>query len=372
MNLFSKLSAFFFFYFSLVAIYIVFLPKILYTLGYSSFQIGFIFSLGPLMRFFIPFFFLQKYKLNKTVFHMSLLLALVSSIIFYFTIHNFYLFIFPNILLGIAFGIMLPYIDTFALSVLKKERYGRSRLFGSLGFMLFSLVLARNLSDYSVGLDYFLFSTIAVLIFSFLITASKDKYQNSIKQISEKFRFKKALYLWISLFLMQMSFGIFYNFFTIYETSHGVSLKTVSYLWAFSIICEITLFYFQSSFFKRFELLTLIKFAVFTAIIRWLLLYLFPDSIFVSYLSQSLHAFSFALHHTAAISYLYRIYENKKLSSQFYYGLSFGLGGFSGSLFAGYFYGSNIFLYAALIALLSFLFLLLRTKASKAHYSGRD
>jgi len=75
-----------------------------------------------------------------------------------------------------------------------------------------------------------------------------------------------------------------------------------------------------------------------------------------------LHAFSFALHHTAAISYLYNIYENKKLSSQFYYGLSFGLGGFSGSLFAGYFYGNNIFLYAALIASLSFLFLLLRTK----------
>ncbi len=358
MNLFSKFSSFFFSYFSLVAIYIIFLPKMLQGLGYSSFQIGFIFSLGPLMRFFIPFFFLQKYNLNKIVFHASLLLALASSIMFYFTIHNFYLFIFPNILLGIAFGIMLPYVDTFALTVLKKERYGRSRLFGSLGFMLCSLVLARNLSDYSVGLDYFLFLTILVLVFSILITTSKNEFQSNIRKISEKFRFRKALYLWISLFFMQMSFGIFYNFFTIYETSHGISLEIVSYLWAFSVICEMTLFYFQSSFFKRFELLTLIKFAVFITIIRWLLLYLFPDSIIISYISQSLHAFSFALHHTAAISYLYNIYENKKLSSQFYYGLSFGLGGFSGSIFAGFLYGNNIFLYAAFIASLSFLFLL--------------
>ncbi len=358
MNLFSRFSSFFFFYFSLVAIYVVFLPKILQTLGYSSFQIGFIFSLGPLMRFFIPFFFLKKYHLNKLIFHTSLLLALASSILFYFTIHNFYLFIFPNILLGIAFGIMLPYVDTFALTVLKKEKYGRARLFGSLGFMLCGLVLARNLSDYSVGLNYFLISTVLVIFYSFLITSSKDEFQDNIKKISEKFRFKKAIYLWISLFSMQMSFGIFYNFFTIYETSHGISLQTVSYLWAFSIICEMVLFYFQSNFFKRFELLSLIKFAVFITIVRWLLLYFFPDSTTVSYISQSLHAFSFALHHTAAISYLYNIYENKKLSSQFYYGLSFGLGGFSGSLFAGYFYGNNIFLYAALIALLSFLLLL--------------
>ena len=358
MNLFSRFSSFFFFYFSLVAIYIVFLPKILQTLGYNSFQIGFIFSLGPLMRFFIPFFFLKKYSLDKMIFHTSLLLAIFSSTLFYFTIHNFYLFIFPNILLGIAFGIMLPYVDTFALSILKKEKYGRSRLFGSLGFMLCGLVLARNLSSYDVGLNYFLVATVLVCIFGFLITKSKNDLQKNSKKIAEKFRFKKAIYLWISLFLMQMSFGIFYNFFTIYETNNGISLKTVSYLWTFSIICEITLFYFQSSFFKKFELLTLIKAAVFITIIRWLLLYEFPDSIAVSYLSQSLHAFSFALHHTAAISYLYSIYENKKLSSQFYYGLSFGLGGFSGSLLAGYLYGKNIFLYAALIALLSFLVLL--------------
>lgn len=366
MNLFSKFSSFFFFYFSLVAIYIVFLPKILQTLGYSSFQIGFIFSLGPLMRFFIPFFFLKKYNLNKRIFYISLLLTLASSIMFYFTIHNFYLFIFPNILLGIAFGIMLPYIDTFALAVLKKEKYGRARLFGSLGFMLYSLILARYLTDYSIGLNYFLISTVLVLVFSFSITTSKDDFQNKIIKISEKFRFRKAIYLWISLFLMQMSFGIFYNFFTIYETSHSISIKTVSYLWAFSIICEMILFYFQSSFFKKFELLTLIKFAVFITILRWLLLYIFPDSLIISYLSQSLHAFSFALHHAAAISYLYGIYENKKLSSQFYYGLSFGLGGFSGSLLAGYLYGENIFLYAALIALLSFVVLLFQKDLYKS------
>ncbi len=309
------------------------------------------------MRFLIPFFFLRRFNLNKKLFYASLALVLICVGLFYITIKNFYLFIFPNILLGISFGVILPYIDTYAIGLLKKENYGRARLFGSLGFMLSGILLARNLSDYSVGLAYFLVSAIFIVIFGIAITRDKNETVNQVKKKFEKFKFNKAPYLWISIFFMQMSMGIFYNFFTIYETNHGISLKTVSYLWTFSVLCEIVLFYFQAKLFKKFELLTLIKFAIFVTIIRWLLLYLFPGSITVSYISQSLHAFSFALHHTAVITYIYGIYDNKRLSNQFYYGISFGLGGFLGSIVAGYLFGKYIFLYAALIAIISLIFL---------------
>jgi PPP family 3-phenylpropionic acid transporter len=356
-SLFFKISAFFFFYFVLVAIYIVFLPKILSELNYSTFQIGFIFSLGPLMRFFLPFFFLNKIKLTSNIFHFGLVLLLISSIFFYFTIQNFYYFIAPNILLGISFGLMLPFVETFALGFLKKEKFGKSRLYGSLGFMLCGIILARNLTSFTVGLNYFLITVILLVIVGLSITTHGSKTSILREKITEKFIFKKAIFFWISIFFMQMSFGFFYNFFTIYETSHGVSLKTVSYLWTFSIICEITLFYFQAALFKRIKLLSLIKLAIFLTIIRWFLLYLFPNSIGIAYLSQSLHAFGFALHHTAAISFLYLTYQDKKLASQFYYGLSFGLGGFFGALISGYLYGDKLFLYAAYIAILSLIFI---------------
>jgi len=357
-SLFFKISAFFFFYFVLVAIYIVFLPKILSELNYSTFQIGFIFSLAPLMRFFLPFFFLNKIKLTPNIFHLGLTLLLVSSIFFYFTIQNFYYFILPNMLLGISFGLMLPFVETFALGFLKKEKFGKSRLYGSLGFMLCGIILARNLTSFTVSLNYFLITVVLLIIVGLSITTYENKTNILKEKITEKFIFKKAIFFWISIFFMQVSFGFFYNFFTIYETSHGFSLKTVSYLWTFSIICEIILFYFQATLFKRIKLLSLIKLAIFLTIIRWFLLYLFPNSIEIAYLSQSLHAFGFALHHTASISFLYLTYQNKKLASQFYYGLSFGLGGFVGALLSGYLYGDNLFLYAALIATLSLVFLL--------------
>ena len=53
--LFFKLSAFYFFYFAAVGLYIIFLPKVLHDIGYSTFDIGIIFALAPLMRFLTPY-----------------------------------------------------------------------------------------------------------------------------------------------------------------------------------------------------------------------------------------------------------------------------------------------------------------------------
>jgi len=153
---------------------------------------------------------------------------------------------------------------------------------------------------------------------------------------------------------MQMSFGGFYNFFTIYETEHNISLEMTSYLWSFGVICEILMLYFQAPLLKD-NLLNLIKICVGITIIRWFLLYLYPDSLTITFLTQSLHAFSFGLYHSTVIIFLYTLYENKKLAQQFMYGVAYGLGGFIGAFVAGAVYGEFLFLFSALFALLSFI-----------------
>ncbi len=359
--LFFNISAFFFAYFSVIAVYVIFLPKILQMLHYSSQQIGIIFAIAPLMRFLVPFIFLKHFELNNRVFYISLGIILLSSLSFYVSIESFYLFIIPNIFIGASLGLILPFIETYALEHLKKESFGKSRLFGSIGFMLTGIVLARELESYIVGLHFYLFFVIMTLIFGFLVT-HKNSHFKKIEVDDEKFDLLKAKYLWISLILMQVSFGAFYNFFTIYETERGISLEMTSYLWAFGVICEIIFFYFQAPLLK-YNLLLMLKIAVFSTVIRWLMLFLFPDSLTFAFASQSLHAFSFALHHTIALSILHKIYKNKKLAGQFYYGFSFGFGGFIGAILAGYFYGDYLYLYASFVALLSLLVLFaLKTK----------
>ena len=363
--LFFKISAFFFSYFSVTAVYVIFMPKILQMVGYSTMQIGIIFALAPLMRFLMPFAFLKHITLDKRTFHIALMTILFGAILFYFTIENFYLFMIPNMLIGAAGGLVLPYIETYAMDHLGKKRFGKSRLFGSIGFMFLGIVLARELDGYITGLNFYIAFILITIFFGLSITHNNDDFKHKTDTSSdEKFELKKMTFLWISLFFMQISFGTFYNFFTIYETDRGINLEMVSYLWAFGVICEILFFYFQAPLLKL-NLLKILKFSVFVTIIRWLLLFLFPESLAISFASQSLHAISFALHHTVAISLLYSMYQNKKLAAQFYYGFSFGLGGFVGALCAGYFYGDYLYLYAAFMALLSFLALFKVTSLPK-------
>ena len=353
--MFPLISLFFFAYFSIIAVYIVFLPKILQNLGYISLEIGIVFAIAPLARFIVPFLFKKFFELNLRVFYFALFLALSSAILFYFTIENFYFFIFPNILFGISIGLILPFIEVYALEYLGKNRFGKSRLFGSLGFMLTSIFLANFLNSSSTALNFFLFFIVLMSIFSTLITL-KDSHFKQNRTSNAKINFKQNWGFWLNLFLMQVSFGAYYNFFTIYQTNMGVSLSLTGWMWSFGVVCEIVLFYFQGQFLTRFKLLNLVQISSFLTSIRWLLLFAFPGIVPIIFFAQAFHAFSFALHHSAAFTHLKSTNENSSLAAQFYYGLSFGLGAFLGALLAGLFYGENLYLWASLVALIAGIF----------------
>jgi len=136
---------------------------------------------------------------------------------------------------------------------------------------------------------------------------------------------------------MQVSFGPFYNFFTIYVTDHGLSLNTTVWLWSFGVVAEIVMFYFQGSLLRR-NLYSILWITALITVLRWLMVAFFPSSLALLALSQSLHAFSFALFHTAAISTLFTLYSARRLAQQFFFGISYGLGGFVGALGAGVLY----------------------------------
>ena len=350
--LFFKLSAFYFFYFAAVGVYVIFLPKVLSDIGYSSTDIGLVLALAPLMRFLTPFLFLKHIELDQSLFKSILILSIISSSLFYITINDFYLFMLNNAILGVCLSLLLPYIELIAIKELKNS-YGKSRLYGSIGFMLVGLVLAKFLTIPQVALHYYLVATIFTSIFAFSLLKYDDEPHNKQEE-TEKFSLIKYWPFWLSLFMMQVSFGGFYNFFTIYESSYGISLETISYLWAFGVICEIIMLYYQAPLLK-YNLLNIIKFSIIITAIRWFLLYLFPESIFISYFTQSIHAFSFGLYHTAVVLYLYKIYSNKKLAQQFMLGVAYGLGGFAGAIISGWIYGSYLFLISSIFALFAFI-----------------
>ncbi len=355
------LALYYFFYFALVGVYVIFMPKMLSQLGYSNAQVGIIYAAAPLMRFLIPFVFRRYIVLDNRVYVGSLVLSLTATLLFWLTIESFWYYLAINLLFGAAMGISLPFVETIALQALSKNRYGKVRLFGSIGFMAIALWLGRFLDSPREALGYLIVMTFFTLIFGATIVRYDE--HTTMENLSDSRSFSIALYpwFWLSLFLMQVGFGGFYNFFTIYQTSHGVSLEMTGWMWSFGVICEIVMLYFQGPLLQR-NLLTIIEFAIFVTAVRWLLLYLYPDSVTVAFASQSLHAVGFALYHTASISYVFSLYTQKKLAQQFFLGIAFGLGGSVGAVLAGQIYGSHMFLIESLITLLSLAALLMHSR----------
>ena len=357
--MFWIISFFYFFYFSIIGLHIIFIPKLLSTLSYSSVEIGYIYGAAPLVRFLVPLFFIKGFRLNDTTFYTALVILGLSIIGIYKYIDSFYPLLFSNILFGTGLSLLLPYVELISLDTIGKEKYGRSRLFGSFGFMLVALVLVKFLNPQKDILLLLLFSTFMTIVFGY-ITVKLSKTSHLTKKIkTENKNIFKDIYLWMGFVFLQMSFGSFYNFFTIYETDRGISLEMTVYLWSFGVAVEIVMLFFQGRLLQK-NLLSIMQLCVGLTVLRWLLVFLFSTNVYVLFLSQSLHAFSFALFHSASISYLFHRYSNKPLAQQLFSGLSYGLGGLVGSVVAGYIYHlypDYLFLSSAFFAFVAFVFI---------------
>ena len=362
------LAIFYFFYFSIIGVYIIFLPKVLSMVGYSATEIGIIFAAAPLVRFIVPFAFIKGLKINVVSFNAALFIMCSSSVSFYFSIDDFYKLLLSNITLGIGLSIVLPYVELISLKYLGKEKYGKIRLFGSVGFILVALVLVKFLSSADIALSYLLVLTFITAFIAFVIARRADALLDRSEEVTNDIDILKDWRLWAGLTLMQVSFGSFYNFFTIYVTDHGITLDTAIYLWSFGVVVEIFMLFFQGGL-LRGNLLLILQATTFITALRWLLLFLFPQNVAILFASQALHALSFALFHSAAISYLFHLYKHKSLSQQLFSGITYGFGAFTGALIAGYIYDlypKYLFLSAAVIALMASISLYLWGTGSKA------
>lgn len=359
-----NLALFYFSYFSLVGVYVMFMPAALTGFGYTKAEVGIIYAAAPIIRFLLPFLFQYYVKLTPKIYLLSLLLTFIGALLFIVTVNSFYLHLFANALLGAAMGISLPYVETISLHKLSKKVYGKVRLWGSIGFILIALSLGELYTTPMETIYVVCLTAFFTALFGYFVL-QYDTYSEEVKQSREEgFSLKKYWAFWLSIFLMQVAFGGFYTFFTLYEIDQGFSKELISYLWSFAVICEIVMLYFQGPLLQR-NLLTLLKFATFITAFRWLLLYLFPSSLEVTFFAQSLHAISFALYHTAAITYVFSLYSQKRLAQQFFLGISYGLGGGVGSFLAGYVYGDSLFLVESLITLGAVGALFIHTKRKK-------
>ena len=195
------ISIFYFFYFSSIASFIVYFPSILKKAHFSILQIGIIFSIVPLIRFIIPFFFIKTLNLNSKIININILLNLISCLLYYQSLNSFIFVILVTILYGISFTQFLPYIETIAIKYFNQEEYGKIRLYGSIGFISTTLLVPLYEDIYLFSMHIILVSSIimylSIIFLHFFL--KKEIIVNTMLKI-EKFPIFKLWPFWLSIF----------------------------------------------------------------------------------------------------------------------------------------------------------------------------
>ncbi|MBK5944130.1 MFS transporter [Halorhodospira halophila] len=266
-------------------------------------------------------------------------------------------------LFGFFWNAALPQYEANTFNHLRgqEHRYGRIRLWGSVGFILSVMGIGEMLDRAGFdALPYVVLLIFGGLAISSLIApeAGRAMRRADGDGFWETLRRPAVIGFFLACFLNQMGHGPFYGFFSIYLEDHGYSGGLIGALWAWGVVAEIVIFLVMHRLLPRFGARTLLTLALTLGGLRWLMVAAWVDSAWLVALSQTFHAASFGIYHAVAIDVVNRFFTGaaQGRGQALYSSLTFGAGVALGSLLSGMawdLFGGQTFLAASAVAFLA-------------------
>lgn len=374
----TYLALFFAAYFGFVGLYSPFLGPYLKSIGHDLHVIALTVGMMQFMRIIGPFLWgsLSDYTDHRVRWiRVGAFAGFVFSIFtFYFDQSIGYL-IFFILLMNLSVSGLVPMSDALCMELCQGDlgRYGRLRVFGSLGFVL-TVVVFGFVADHFGYKSYPVWVALSLLlsfVFSFLFhdvgkNSSSDLLRKKVGHLSfmqEVYGLFSSVVLrrfWLASFFMVLSHGVFYAYYSLYLLENGYTERSIGGLWAFGVLCEVLFFIYQSRILKSGSLRAWLAVSYGLCAVRFLMTAMFPQSALLMMLSQGFHAFTFAAHHSASIAWLrVNVSSNLRVRGQAMYAcIAYGLGGSAGTLLGRYvweYWGYEyVFYFASLSGLLAF------------------
>lgn len=362
-----RLSTFYFFYFGLLGAWLPFWPLYLQAHHYSAQEIGYLAGVIMATKIFAPNvwgWLADHYGHRMLIIRIG---ALCSGFIFCAIFLSDSFLKIACVVAGYSFfwNAILAQFEVVTLSHLhgRPERYSRIRLWGSIGFILAVVVLGWFFDVFDIDwLPVVLLIILIGLWFSSLLVEERPSCHEdadrppSIKAIIKQ---PSVIAFFLCCFLLQLSHGPYYTFFSLYLTDHGYSTTSIGLLWSLGVLAEVIIFLIMHSLILRFSLRHIMLVSLLLSAVRWLLIGFCPDSLGVLLVAQCLHAASFGTFHAFAVEMVRRLFKGgvEGQGMALYSSVSFGAGGAVGAVISGWVWDFSplyTFVGAACICMLAF------------------
>jgi PPP family 3-phenylpropionic acid transporter len=304
------ISSQYFLYFGIMGIFLPYFNLYCYHLGFSGFQIGALSAARTGVTVLFPLFWgilADRFHTRKPIYILCNFISTAIWALYIYTT-DFRLMLVITTCYAIFYAPIISFLEAFTIDILghKKKSYGMLRAWGSIAFITVVIILGRIIDLFSIEI-------IIVLIFAgsllqaFVSIKIPDTDNNRKKRpfspFANIFLNKRLIVFLFCAFLMLVSHGAYYAFFSIHLANLGYGNTFIGITWALASTAEIIVMIKSDRIFKRFSMKDVLVFSFVVATLRWFILF-FATSTAVILLTQILHAITYGSFHIASILYV--------------------------------------------------------------------
>lgn len=339
----GRLSVWYFWYFAFIGAFLPYFGLYLQSIGLSAGRIAILMSLGQFMRLLAPLLWswLADSGGRRVRIVVASTAAAAASFSMVFLTRDFVGLLIGMAILHFFWSASLPLVEALTLGHLEAmpERYGRIRVWGSIGFIVTVLGVGMLLD--SAPISSLLWVSWALLLGTFgsALTLNEVKGHGSQRtgSILAVLCQRKVAFLLAAGMFMTAAHGTLYVFYSIHLVAQGYGKALVGLLWTLGVVAEIVVFLYMPRISTRVSMRTILLGCFALAVLRFTLIGWAVDFVGLLVFAQILHGASFGAHHAATMAALNRWFvAGQQARAQAMYGsVAYGAGGLGGALLAG-------------------------------------
>ncbi|MCG6117449.1 MAG: MFS transporter [Aquimonas sp.] len=359
-----RLSGVYFFYYAVVGVFTPYFARWMEGLGHGALAISVLFALWYATRIVGPPLWATLSRGSaqpKRWLLLGLWLAVLGFLGFFGAGHLGLLLV-SMAVFSLFFNAVLPQLEAFTLAGLgeRKHSYGRVRLWGSVGFIVLAVGYGWLLQHYSgPDLPWAMGACILATALIAISLPAQRRIESPLpldpadgaSPLSVLIRRPGVPAFIAVVFLMQVSFGPYYLFFTLQLERHGHATDVIGQLWGLGVVAEIVLFMYAASVLKRVSAARLLQLALAVTVLRWVAIAVAPDSLPLMIVVQLGHAIGFGAFHVACMQRIVELFDeaDRAGGQSLMFSLGSGVGGVVAAVLAGLLWSSGGGLYAFVV-----------------------